>query len=616
MQRGVGTAALLALLAWGCGQPAALDPGAARPGAGPGEPRRVSSNLFRGDYAGSAQCRACHPAIYAAWQASPMRNMTRHIDGARVLAPFDGGSYQLKGDRAVFETIGERRFMRIRSAGRGEQLFRLTKVIGGRYREDFAGVDVTGAARPATDRGRGPEQVMPVSFVHGTSSWRYKGYSVLLPERPGLRAGPVWSRTCIGCHNTLPQVAMLYDELLGPGAPGYQGSISDKLLPQERRWRPVVSDPDGLGAELSAEIALLTGRRPRRSERALPDLLRAAIEATRSELDTEHLIEVGIGCEACHGGAREHVADPEVLPSLEPISPLMRVASWDGSRPGRAEAVNRSCARCHTVLFSRYRYTWEGGQRRDPVPGGSSINSGEARDFLLGACSSQLTCTACHDPHGADDRARLEELGTVAGNRVCVGCHPALAEPEALQAHTHHDPAGAGSACASCHMPRKNMGLDYRLTRYHRIGSPNDRDRVLKDRPLECALCHTEASVEELVGSMEAWWGGTFDRAALRRLYGRDLSAGALERTLLSGLPHEQGAAIGALADVGPPAGEGIVALLLPHLAHELPLVRYYAREAIESITGRQVPFELDGAAGDIARAAAAWWTARAEERP
>ena len=52
-------------------------------------------------------------------------------------------------------------------------------------------------------------------------------------------------------------------------------------------------------------------------------------------------------------------------------------------------------------------------------------------------------------------------------------------------------------------MPKKNTGLGYQLTRYHRIGSPTDAARVEKDRPLECALCHADKSVASLVSTME-----------------------------------------------------------------------------------------------------------------
>ena len=47
-------------------------------------------------------------------------------------------------------------------------------------------------------------------------------------------------------------------------------------------------------------------------------------------------------------------------------------------------------------------------------------------------------------------------------------------------------------------MPQKNLGLGYNLTRYHRIGSPTEKARVEGDRPLECALCHADKTVEEL----------------------------------------------------------------------------------------------------------------------
>src|SRR5208283_2979449 len=84
--------------------------------------------------------------------------------------------------------------------------------------------------------------------------------------------------------------------------------------------------------------------------------------------------------------------------------------------------------------------------------------------------------------------------------------------------HSHHAPDGAAGACIACHMPKKNMALDGRLTPYHRIGSPTDPLRVLGDRPLECALCHVDKTVAEIVGTMERWWGKAYERAALAPL--------------------------------------------------------------------------------------------------
>jgi predicted CXXCH cytochrome family protein len=266
--------------------------------------------------------------------------------------------------------------------------------------------------------------------------------------------------------------------------------------------------------------------------------------------------------------------------------------------------VNRVCARCHTVLFTRYPHTWEGGARKDAFPGGSSINSGEGRDFLLGGCSTEMSCVSCHDPHAEDSREELVAIGGLRGNGICVQCHATLRDDTALRAHSHHRTDGEGSACVSCHMPRKNMGLGYELTRYHRIGSPTDPQRVLQDRPLECALCHPNASVETTVRQMERWWGKRYDRARLRRLYGNDLAVNVLESTLSWGKPHEQAVAIGVFGERGV---ERAVPRLVPHLSHEYPLVRFFAKHAIESITGESLPIDPNRPASEIESQVVGW---------
>lgn len=562
----------------------------------------MTSNVLRGDYAGSRQCRLCHPDIYKEWLQSPMHQMTRRAGAALIRAPFDGTTFRFRGDSITMTEQGGARLMYLASPRDGNHLYRITKVIGGRTREDFAGVDVTGAANPAAARGHSAELVMPVSYVIGTGRWRYKGYSVQIPERPGLRAGPVWSKTCLGCHNTVPYLTTIYDDLLGPRREPYQGSVSDNLLPPSRLWSFKVMDVAGLDSALSDEITFLGGERP--GDRVGMDgLLLDALRTTRHRMRTHELVEVGIGCESCHGGSREHSDDPSVFPTFQVRSPLLRRQPPSGAAT-HAGWVNRTCAHCHTVLFSGYPYTWEGGRRDDPVPGGSTVNSGEARNFLLGHCSSEMTCATCHDPHTREDRGRLREMGTVAGNTICLRCHGNYRSAAALREHTHHDPAGAGSACIACHMPRKNVGLEYELTRYHRIGSPTDDDRVLRDRPLECALCHVDASVEMVVGQMERWWGRRYDRQALRRLYGNDLSVNVLDSTLVRGKPHEQSAAVGAL-------GEHKIASAVPHLvpqlAHRYPIVRFLTKHAIETITGEPLPIDPNRPAPEIEEAAARW---------
>jgi predicted CXXCH cytochrome family protein len=251
--------------------------------------------------------------------------------------------------------------------------------------------------------------------------------------------------------------------------------------------------------------------------------------------------------------------------------------------------VNRTCARCHQVLFSGYEHTWEGGARRSN-PGGSNINSGEARDMLLGGCASKLTCVECHDPHAPEATASLRALDRAQENALCTRCHEGYATPEALRAHAHHDPAGDGGSCMNCHMPRKNMNLDGGMGRYHRIGSPTAAPRVMLDRPLECALCHVDATVEKLVTAMETWWKRAYDRDALVKLYGA-LDRSVLLATAERGKPHEQAVAFQVLGDRKVKAA---IPILASQLTHPYPLVRGYAKRALDAIAGAPIPIDID----------------------
>lgn len=541
--------------------------------------------MLRADYVGSRACAGCHASIYEAWQRSPMHRMTRDVSTTDVAAPFDGRQLALGADVARLELREGRRFMALSRAG-ADSLFRVTKVIGGRYREDFVGELV----RPEAPLGAalGEQRVLPVSYLRFDGTLRYKGYSVMVPERHGLEPGLVWQQACVLCHNTAPQLVALYDELYGAGAPSYQGSAS-RELPEDEAFRYVIDDPVALGSALGQELAELgaRGSLPAKPRHAL----QVAISNTRERFDESHLVELGVGCESCHGGARAHAEAPHRFDASFALrSSFMHVERAGGGAPNRAEDVNRTCAKCHTVLFSQYPFTWEGGERR-ASPGGSTTNSGEARDFLLGGCASAMTCATCHDPHGEDSPARLQDLGTVRGNTVCTTCHGSLAGPRALRAHTHHAPQGQGSACLSCHMPKKNMGLAYELTRYHRIGSPTDEARVLGDRPLDCALCHADRSVEQIVSTMEKWWGKRYDRQRLTRLYGRDLSQNPTRITLMGGKPHEQVlAADVAVKHALPRTTDPIVALL----GSSYPLVRYFARHSLETRLGAPLPLDMN----------------------
>jgi predicted CXXCH cytochrome family protein len=598
----LGATLAAAALAASCGRsappPSIAPPSTPARSARPPSGAPSQSNVLRSDYVGSAPCAECHPKQSEAWARSPMHRMTRLGEAADVRTPFDGRAMRFKRDTVTLETQGGKRTVRIATPGGADQVYLVTRVIGGRTREDFAGVPERLAGTDAD------EMVLPVSqllFAGGGGSvaagapgaLRYKGYSVLAHERPLARPGPVWNQTCIFCHNTAPFLSTILGALRGTAKPGYQGEVVDALLPADRRWAWSASDPRALSRALTDEIGHLGGKAPADAS-GLDDLLGGAIATTRERFRARDLVEVGIGCESCHGGAQAHLADQTIAPSFVAYAPFLelkrgaRAAKSDAD--AHAQAIDRVCARCHQVLYSGYPWTWEGGKRRSAEPGGSPINSGEARDFLLGGCASALACTACHDPHDATDRKTKEAaLATVAGNTVCTRCHAELAGDDVLRRHAHHDPKGAGGACVACHMARKNMGLDLRLTRYHRIGSPTDPARVLLDRPLECALCHADKSVISLVGTMEKWWKKAYSRDLLVRLYG-DLNAKTLVATLARGKPHERAVAAAALGELGDKSYAGAIA---KELVNEYPLVRGFAARALTASLGKDCGIEV-----------------------
>src|SRR5262249_47733 len=124
--------------------------------------RPVASNVLRADYAGSRACADCHGAIYASWEASAMRGMTRAAGRAAIRGAVGGATLHVGPDTATMEMQGSARTMRV-ATPRGTESFRITKVIGGRTREDFVG-----------ENARGEEHVLPATYVFATRSWRYK----------------------------------------------------------------------------------------------------------------------------------------------------------------------------------------------------------------------------------------------------------------------------------------------------------------------------------------------------------------------------------------------------------------------------------------------------------
>jgi predicted CXXCH cytochrome family protein len=262
---------------------------------------------------------------------------------------------------------------------------------------------------------------------------------------------------------------------------------------------------------------------------------RKGYDAAADAYDSKYL-ELGAGCEACHGPYRRHVdamvaagkagevaASGDAAVSWPPKAFLQSLATSPpapGERPrGRLDVVNDACGSCH-ARRNEITGRFVPGERfldhyRPVIPDETDVfyADGQVREedyeyvpFLSSRMYEMgVRCIHCHEPHTAKPRA--------AGIELCLGCHEGKIDPAA---HSHHEPASPGAQCAGCHMPlttymqrhpRRDHGFtipDPLLTREH--GIPN-----------ACNRCHTEESTDWAVRWCETWYGPRMERATRRR---------------------------------------------------------------------------------------------------
>jgi predicted CXXCH cytochrome family protein len=235
--------------------------------------------------------------------------------------------------------------------------------------------------------------------------------------------------------------------------------------------------------------------------------------------------DVSVSCEACHGPGSRHVAWANAgkppQSGADPIGLTISLKPTDRGRwemnpeTGIARRTEKltsmeidACAACHA--------------RRKPItetpqPGASFLDSylpalldpgmyypdgqidGEVYEYGSFLQSRMfragVTCSNCHEPHGATLRAE--------GNNLCAQCHmPAKFDvPE----HNHHQAGSVGAQCVNCHMvTRTYMIVDDR--RDHSIRVPRPDLSVAIGAPNACSQCHRDRSAQWAANRVAEWY--------------------------------------------------------------------------------------------------------------
>lgn len=211
-------------------------------------------------------------------------------------------------------------------------------------------------------------------------------------------------------------------------------------------------------------------------------------DAARNSFDSQWN-SLGVGCQACHGPASNHVAWAAKKGDLLHAGFAVDLKDKD------ATVEIETCARCHA--------------RRAPLGDGYNVGKRLMDDYLPSVLTRELyaldgkikdevfehgsfaqskmadkgvRCSDCHNPHSAELKA--------PGNGVCLQCHNtagktavATVDGRGLQAknydspeHTRHAVGEVGSFCVDCHMPGKfYMGNDFRHDHSFSIPRPGDK---------------------------------------------------------------------------------------------------------------------------------------------
>lgn len=416
----------------------------------------TARDAMREGFVGSATCAGCHAAQAEAWRGSDHARAMAEAQPGNVLGDFSGVTVTERDRSATFYRDGERFMVRTDGPGGSTADFQVTETFGRDPLQQYLVLFPDGRrqalpwawdARAREEGGQRWYHLSPGEALHAGDPLHWTGRD------------QTWNFMCAACHST--GLRRGYD----PAGDRY-----------DTRWS-----------------------------------------------------EISVGCESCHGrgaahvawardGARSDVPDRGLEISFRdpsgggwhfPEGDPRGVARWEGP-PRRAAATQTEiCAPCHArarpivadplpgtrfldthapVLLEAGLYHADGQIQGEVFEWGSFV---QGRMHRAG-----VTCSDCHDPHGA--RLRAE------GNAICAQCHlPARFDTVEHHRHASGTPA---AQCVSCHMPAVTyMGVDRR--RDHAFRVPRPDIATATGAPDVCTGCHTRQSPAWAAAHITDWFG-------------------------------------------------------------------------------------------------------------
>ncbi|GAB6405537.1 tetratricopeptide repeat protein [Pseudomonas sp. MHK4] len=247
-------------------------------------------------------------------------------------------------------------------------------------------------------------------------------------------------------------------------------------------------------------------------------------DAAKNTFDS-HWNSLGVGCQACHGPASNH------LEWTQKKGDLIHQGFDVDLNDKNATVEIETCARCHArraplgdgytagkrlmddylpSTLTRELYALDGKIKDEVFEHGSFLQS---KMFDKG-----VRCSNCHNPHSTQLK--------VPGNGVCLQCHNTAGKTSVegvdgrgLQAknydsieHTRHTMGQPGSQCTDCHMPGKfYMGNDFRHD--HSFSIPNPERAQKLGTPDACLTCHQGKSGDKITAQFKLWGASTAPQA-------------------------------------------------------------------------------------------------------